>query len=103
MHYRHDASLFNLAGYAICTARGSAQVVLFNGFLLLWPVMTRLHYLVSKHTPLARLFLLQHRVLFHITYGLMSYVAGWVHKPDLWPRRAEDFYGVLQPHPAQSH
>ncbi|KAF0708589.1 hypothetical protein As57867_006280, partial [Aphanomyces stellatus] len=71
--------MFNLAGYAICTARGSAQVVLFNGFLLLWPVMTRLHYLVSKHTPLARLFLFQHRIQFHITYGLMYYVAGWVH------------------------
>ncbi|KAF0713212.1 hypothetical protein As57867_004444, partial [Aphanomyces stellatus] len=79
MHYRHDVGMFNLAGYAICTARGSAQVVLFNGFLLLWPVMTRLHYLVSKHTPLARLFLFQHRIQFHITYGLMYYVAGWVH------------------------
>ncbi|RHY61197.1 hypothetical protein DYB30_006294 [Aphanomyces astaci] len=80
MSYRHNAGMFNLAGYAICFARGSAEVVLFNGFLLLWPVMTRVQYWLWTLWPgLARCLHMEHRVTCHIVYGCMYYLGGYVH------------------------
>ncbi|CAK4149541.1 unnamed protein product [Aphanomyces euteiches] len=78
--YEQRRSAFNLSGYSICVARAAAQVNLLNGFFLLWPVLTRVHYVVSKVSPaLASSLQLQHRTGFHIAYGVMFYISGWIH------------------------
>ncbi|KAF0693413.1 Aste57867_15633 [Aphanomyces stellatus] len=78
--YAHKKAAFNLSGYSVCVARGAAQVNLLNGFFLLLPVLTRVQYALAKAAPnIAYAMHMEQRIAFHIAYGTMFYVSGWVH------------------------